>query len=625
MKNSLNYRILTGALLVFSLVALAQPVRADDTTEPPTETVTDTAAPVDTDTPTIPPVPTSTEVPVEPPFSVAVDASAKSGIPGSVVSYTITLCNLSGSDPLNASITVSSISGWTPAPSAEQPDVTLAPGNSASVMVDVPVPSAAAAGQNDKEVVRISSGSHVQTINLTTTVKTPSVPGRPLMAVNSYSISSGEVAAGEEFSLAVVLQNNGSGKAYNVVVTFNGGTSYYPQDTGGVSSTQGIDAGGKFTASQAFLGADELAWTSVGTITATVTYSDTGGTAYTDTFSITLTTAASSGSAYYATSTPTPGNHAQLVVSSYKTDVDLLQPGTAFELTLAVSNLGSSDALGVTMVLGGGASSSASASGTPLPGGVSGSSGELTNFAPLNSSNLVYIGDLKRGASVTLAQKLIVNTTTQPGVYTLKISFVYTDTKGNQIVDDQVITLLVYSLPQLDVDFYRDPGEFTAQTMNVLPLQVTNLGKKSAVLGNMKVTAEGAEVTNNVSLVGALDPGGYYTLDANIIPDQPGPMDIDVVINYTDDFNQPRTVEQKIHIDVQPPVEVTPLGPEGASGQMPGTGQIIVGQQETFWQKVGRFFKGLLGLGSGTPTPTVPIESTPIEIKPVYPMGGKGG
>ncbi|HTX79714.1 MAG TPA: NEW3 domain-containing protein [Longilinea sp.] len=613
MKKSLTYRILTGILLLFSLAALAQPAWADDATETPTETVTDTVPPADTDTPA---------PPVEPPFSVAVDSSSKSGIPGSVVSYTITLTNLSDSDALNASVTVSSISGWTPAPSAEQSHVTVSPGDSVAVMIDVPVPTAADAGQNDKEVVRISSGSREQTVNLTTTVKAPAVPGRPLLAVSSYSIDSGEVAAGEEFTLAVVLKNNGSGRAYNVMVTFNGGTSYYPQDTGGVSSTQGIDAGGKFTARQTFLGAGELAWTSVGTISAAVTYSDAGGASYTDTFSLTLTTAASSGSTYYATSTPTPGNHAQLVVSSYKTDVDLLQPGTPFELSLVVNNLGNSDALGVTMVLGGGASGS-TVGGTPQPGGVSGSSGELTNFAPLNSSNLVYLGDLKRGASATLSQKLIVNTSTQPGVYTLKISFVYTDNKNNSIVDDQVITLLVYSLPQLSVDFYRDPGQFMAQMMNVLPLQVTNLGKKTAVLGNMKVTAEGAEVTNNVSLVGALDPGGYYTLDANIMPDQAGPMDIDVVINYTDDFNQPRTVEQKIHIDVQPPIEMTPPELNGTSGET-GMGQIEVGQPETLWQKIGRFIKGLLGLGSNNPETPTPVESTPSNIKPAYPLGGKG-
>ena len=291
--------------------------------------------------------------------------------------------------------------------------------------------------------------------------------------------------------------------------------------------------------------------------------------------------------------------------------------------------MGSSDASGVTMVLGGGASSPGSTSGTPQPGGVSGSSGELTNFAPLNSSNLIFVGDLKKDASKTLTQKLIVNTTTLPGVYTLKISFVYTNAKNVQVVDDQMITLLVYSLPQVQVDFYRDPGVISAQTVNVLPLQVTNLGKKSTVLGNMKVSAAGAEITNNVSLVGALDPGGYYTLDANITPDKEGPLDIDVVINYTDDFNQSRTIEQKVHIDVQPAMEMTTPGPDGTSMGGKGDTPEISVQSETIWQKIGRFIKGIFGLDSGNNNTgnsssgtEEPAQSVPVKVYPLN--GGKG-
>ena len=464
--------------------------------------------------------------------------------------------------------------------------------------------------------------------DLLTSVGAPAVPGRPLISVNSYYLNSGKIAAGSNFDLAVVLQNNGTGRAYNVVISFDGGTGFFPQRTGGVRSTTGIDAGNSFTATQTFLGASELAWTSVEVLKATVTYSDAGGTSYSDVFSLSLN-ASSGGSGNYAAATPTPATQAQLVVTGYKTDVDLLQPGTSFDLTLDVRNMGSSDAAGVTMVLGGGASSPGSTSGTPQPGGVSGSSGELTNFAPLNSSNLVFVGDLKKDASKTLTQKLIVNTTTLPGVYTLKISFVYTNAKNVQVVDDQVITLLVYSLPQVQVDFYRDPGVISAQTVNVLPLQVTNLGKKSTVLGNMKVSAAGAEITNNVSLVGALDPGGYYTLDANITPDKEGPLDIDVVINYTDDFNQSRTIEQKVHIDVQPAMEMTTPGPDGTS--MGGKDDIpeISAQPETIWQKVGRFIKGIFGLdsgsnstGNGSSSTEEPLQSVPVKVYPVN--GGKG-
>jgi hypothetical protein len=611
MNKSLWFRITLSIVIILGMLSLVQPVWAQ-VSPSATDAATDTAVP-----------PTNT--PEAPNFSIALDSTAKSGIPGSVISYTLSINYLSGFAPVDFAISAASVSGWTPGPTAEQTKVNLAPGSSTTITIDVPIPSAATAGQNDIQTISVQSSIGTKSINMVTTVNAIPVAGKPLMSVSSYYVSSGKIAAGNNFDLAVVLQNNGTARAYNVVITFDGGTGFYPQGTGGVRSTSGIDAGGTFTATQTFLGAGELAWTGVEVLKASVTYSDAGGTSYTDAFTLSLGVIPASGSGIRATPTPVPNNHAQLVVTSYKTDVDLLQPGTSFDLSIDVKNLGSSDATGVTMVLGGGATS-ANDTGTPqASGGVSGSSGELTNFAPLNSSNLTYIGNLKIGESKTLSQKLIVNTSTAPGVYTLKISFVYSNSKGTQVVDDQVITLLVYSLPQVQVDFYRDLGVITAQMDNVLPIQVTNLGKKTTVLGTMKVTANGATLTNNVSLVGSLDPGGYFTLDTGLFPDQAGSMDINITINYTDDFNQPRTVEQKITIDVQPAMEPTPDTINGSSNGGVDNGSTVPPQSETFWQKVGRFFKGLFGLDSGSNDSGG--KETPTEIPPVniYPSnGGKG-
>ena len=557
------------------------------------------------------------------PTSITMDSTAKSGVPGSFVSYTLSIANNSGADLNNLAVSVSSLYSWVTEPGSSAASVSVADGATSTVNIKVAIPSTASSGQNDSEAVTItdSSSNVLKTFSLTTSVKSTTVSGRPVVMMSSYYLNSGKVAAGYQFELAVALINNGQLSATNVVISFDGGTSFFPQGTGGVSSTANIDPGGGFTATQSFLGAGELAWTDIATIKVSVSYTDSTGTAYSESFSVPLTTSPSASS--YATATPNIPLRPQMVVTDYKSDVDLLQPGTTFSLSLDVRNMGQADASAVTMVLGGGVSTTSTGAGTPQPGGVSGSSGELTNFAPLNSSNLVYIGDLKKDATTSLTQKLIVNVTTQPGVYTLKISFIYTDPKGNRLVDDQVITLLVYSLPQVEVNFYRDPGVISAGMSNVLPIQVTNLGKKTTVLGNMKVTAEGAEVSNNVSLVGALDSGGYYTLDANIIPEQAGNLDVLVTINYTDDFNQSRTVEQKISIDVQPAIEITPdvsgMGSDG-SGIEGGTPQGSA--VETFWHKVGRFFKGLFGLDSSEPTPAVsPTDTTtpgksPISVSP---------
>jgi hypothetical protein len=144
------------------------------------------------------------------------------------------------------------------------------------------------------------------------------------------------------------------------------------------------------------------------------------------------------------------------------------------------------------------------------------------------------------------------------------------------------------------------------------------------VLGNMRVTGEGAQFSNNTTLVGLLDTGNYFTMDATMIPDGPGSLNLQVTVDYNDDFNQPQVITKTISIEVleAPVVEPPPGGSAGEGGIPP------VSASETFWQKVLRFLRGLLGLDSaqpatapgGLPTQEVP----PGKTIPVPVPGPKG-
>jgi hypothetical protein len=554
------------------------------------------------------------------PISATADSQAKSGIPGSVVSYTVTLAYPEGPG-VSVTLDGTTAGGW-PAPTIVPAVLTFVDNSPQSVTVNVPVPATATNGQNDVVTILVKDGSAnvmAEPLMLRTTANVPTASGRPIVTVSSYSSSPNPIIPYQEFTLSVVFENRGQSGAQNLIVTFDG-TDLYPSGTGGVSTVSFLGSSGdKVTFTQKFLAGGNLSWAEAASVKATATYSDSNGQAYTEAFNLTLGIKQPT---YYATATSTVKNKPQLMITGYKTDIDPLQPGSIFNLKLDITNLGTSDAKAVTMVIGGGATPG-DQSGTQQPGGVSGSSGDLTNFAPLGSSNLAFIGDLKQGGSSSVSVTLVTNVSTQPGAYTLKVSFVYDDGKGNRLVDDQVITLLVYALPQVEVSFYRDAGMFSAGMSNMLPLQVTNLGKRTAVLGNMRVTAGDATLNNATSLVGALDPGGYYTLDTEIIPVQEGPLDVVVTINYTDDFNQPRTIDQTITIDVLPAQEIQ-QGLEGQNGSGMQPAVPVETQPETFWAKVVRFIKGLFGLGSGDQT--TPIDGgkiVPTEIiSPIRP--GKG-
>lgn len=453
-------------------------------------------------------------------------------------------------------------------------------------------------------------------------VATATAPfNRPQMMVDSSSASTDSIKSLKEFTFTIKFQNAGSATAYNPQVSFSS-TDLIPTNTGGVAVLgTTMMPGSTSTVGQTFVSSTYLYGKSFVTIDAAMSYYDEAGTAYTDkfTFSV-LVSGASSGSESAVTATPTGARSGQLIIPSYGTTVDPLQPGTQFTLTMTVQNAGNDKAQRVTMIVGGG--SSGGNGGTPQPGGVSGGSGEFTNFAPVGTSNIQSLGDLGAGDMKQIKQDLIVNVSTEPGAYPMKITFSYLSSKGETVNDEQVITLLVFSLPNVEVNFYRPPDLFFPSQPGALPIQIVNLGKRTSVLGTMRVTSKDGIVDSGETLVGALDAGGYFTLDAMFTPDVAGELELDVVIEYTDDFNQARTIERKLKVTVEEEfLEPTP------DPSMPDGGEFIPVSDETFLQKTWRFVLGLFGLDSAPPAPPMPDSEIPTEEFPVpsSPGGGGGG
>ncbi len=557
----------------------------------------------------------------EPFIRATPDQSTKSGAPGTSVVFAIAI---ETSEPDN--ISISAQSPWTV--NATPNPIAVAASRSGSVQLTVLIPENAKSGNSVNIHVEFAGQTITTRGSLDLTVNVvQSSSARPIIIISSYYLDQDSVTPGDEFKLFLSVKNTGAEDAHNLIFTFTG-EDLIPRDTGGVVALGSLSAGKTQDISQQLLAGSALWSKTSGNVAVRVTYNNPIGEAFTESFTVNVPVLGWSGN--WATATPTPTGtampRAQLVVSGYKTDVDPLQPGSIFNLDLTVANLGDGDARAVSIVLGGGAVPSVAE--TPSPGGVSGGSADLTTFAPLGSSNVQYLGDVRIGASINTSQKLIVNVSANPGAYSLKLSFIYTDAKGNRQVDDQVITLLVYQIPQVEVNFYRDPGSISAMQPNTLPIQVVNLGRKSTVMGNMTVTAEGADLMNNVSLIGTLEAGGYFPLDVMLIPQAAGPLALTITINYTDDFNQPRTIVKTLDLEViegavQPGMDGSGLGPgmegPGGVGMDPGAGIDgvpggIPPAEETFWDKVLRFFKGLVGLDSAPPE-TQP-EMLPGEILP---------
>lgn len=454
------------------------------------------------------------------------------------------------------------------------------------------------------------------------TVALPSLPAtptpgafvRPQIAVQSYSMSVGSIVYGQPFTVTVRLANPGGARAVGVQVSFSS-SDLLMLGNGGIVYKDKINKGDAVDISQAMTAATYL-WTPTTSVDMTINYYDEQGNPYSDKFTLNLKVFISSGTGSKATATPTGSHTSQLIIKDYKTDLDVLQPGLTFKLGLTIQNMGDVSAKSVTLILGGGSTGG----GTPGAGGVSGGSGDFTNFAPVGSSNVQSLGEIAAGASREVSQTLIVNVNTSPGAYPMRVTLSYVDSKGVQVNDEQVITLLVYRLPNLDISFYQPVGDLSTFQPGALPLQVVNLGRQPVVLGNMTVSSAAGTLENAKAFIGNLDMGGYFTLDSTFTPEVAGEVEILVSIDYTDDFNQMRTITKTLTLNV---MEMAPE-PTPDANNPSYNGQGTISQPETFLQKVWRFILGLFGLDSGSSSGSgTPTETTP-NIQPLPYKGGKG-
>jgi hypothetical protein len=215
-------------------------------------------------------------------------------------------------------------------------------------------------------------------------------------------------------------------------------------------------------------------------------------------------------------------------------------------------------------------------------------------FAVLDSSNLIHVGDLMPGETRQLTQRLIVDVYADAGVYTLPLSFQYTDENGEAHMDDQGITLVVDSQPQLKISFYENPSDLQVGLAGLLPIQVTNMGYQTTLLGDLRLTSTQGTLLDDLAFIGPLESGGSFALDAEIIPATPGNLEVQVAVDYNDAFGNPQQIVETLSLTVVGEI-APPVTTEGTAAEaLPGED---VQQGETFWQKVVGFFRALLGLG----------------------------
>ncbi|MBE9470871.1 MAG: IPT/TIG domain-containing protein [Chloroflexi bacterium] len=259
----------------------------------------------------------------------------------------------------------------------------------------------------------------------------------------------------------------------------------------------------------------------------------------------------------------------RLLVASYRTVPDSLSPGDAFTLTLEVSNVGGGEAQRLILTLGG-----------------DGESG-MGPFAPLHSSNVKFVPHLVAGDTVEVTQQLVVDGGAGAGAYSLPVALAFDDARGTRHSDSQLISLLVRRRPHLQIGFYRPVEMVLVDVPFELPVEVTNIGRTLVNVSTLEVSSTQLEISAGSLYLGPLDGGTSGSLEAMAVAQEGGTAEVLVTVYYLDDFEQPQVVTQTLAVQVEEPPEAPP-----------GTGEESQEQEENFWDKVLRFLRGMLGLGS---------------------------
>ena len=153
---------------------------------------------------------------------------------------------------------------------------------------------------------------------------------RPLLTVASYATNPGPVTQGKSFVLSVAIKNVADDTAFNVVLTIPSG-DFVPVGNAGTQTVQKIHIGETIVFNQEMQAKSGIGG-GLKPIELKITYNNREGTSYSETPTVSINVAGSSGGGVAKpTATPIP-KQPQLIVSDYRVEPQVLSPGLEFKL-----------------------------------------------------------------------------------------------------------------------------------------------------------------------------------------------------------------------------------------------------------------------------------------------------
>lgn len=342
------------------------------------------------------------------------------------------------------------------------------------------------------------------------------------------------LVAGKENGVTVSLMNIGSEPVYFVDVKILSTSPYFTVLENARYTTDEMepDESSSFVSNIAASGNTPVG---VYSISATVTYTDSYGRDYVESFTIGLKVE----SVQVAVQTA-------VVLKDYYTDSEVIYPGDGVSLNLELSCTGA-NAYDVKSTL----------LFDPLTG--------ISSLSP----SLVALGDLEPGDAVKVSYNLLLDGSLRAGQYPASLTVSYLDSDGIPKNLMESVTLRVRGIVDFTL-FNEEVETVSAGEVSSFEADLLLVGTESVQFVEIGVVDDAVfdTVSGSSEYIGAVDPDSPIPFDLNFVVDEdtePGEYTLKLKVTYKDDLNQDNeeTVELSVYVG-EPSSE--PQSTQGSTG-----------------------------------------------------------
>lgn len=230
----------------------------------------------------------------------------------------------------------------------------------------------------------------------------------------------------------------------------------------------------------------------------------------------------------------------RILLEDYYLGGDYVQAGQTFPLTLLFRNTSKNTAVANIKVS---------------------LSSEGDIFAPVGSSSSFYFPEIAPGDMVEHTIRLNPQPNAEHKVYSLVAKLDYQDEDGNQLEEQETISLpVVKEIKLITSDVEISPEVYLGSPTSIT-LDLYNTGR--SIIRNLMITTEGDfEIQNGTLFIGTLEAGQDDYYDATLVPAQEGELPGKVILSYEDELGQPYQLEKSFTLTVMAAAPPPMFGPE---------------------------------------------------------------